>query len=153
MMPSRLLRLVGPCLLAGLALGASAADRFKLIIDNAPESAVNASGQPVDPKRLLVEKELMAQRPGRAELGVRLPEGSRLKPEESARQIVQHDPAWRVYEYRLSMPRAELLRFFQGQGLRHDRAAGRLVFPDNTDFIDGFEDDPVKRFRVWRKPA
>lgn len=156
MMPgpsSTLLSSLFLCLLAGLGAGASAADRFKLIIDNAPESTVNAGGQPVDPKRLLVEKELMAQRPSRAELGVRLPEGSRLKPDESARLIVQQDPAWRVYEYRLSMPRPELLRFFQDQGLRHDRAAGRLVFPNNADFIDGFEGNPVRRLRVWRKPS
>jgi hypothetical protein len=146
-------RLLLTCLLACLAQGASAADRFKLIIDNAPESAVNATGQPVDPKRQLIQKELMAQRPSLAELGVRLPTGSKLKPEESARQIVQHDPAWRVYEYRVSMPRGELLRFFQAQGLRHDRPAGQLRFPNGEDFVDGFEGNPVKGFRVWRKPS
>lgn len=147
MKPSLLL----PCLLACVALGASAADRFKLIIDNSPESTVNAQGQPDDPRRLLIQKELMAQRPSLAELGVKLPTGSKLKPDESARLIVQHDPRWRVYEYRVAMPRGELLRFFQAQGLRHDRAAGRLKFVNGEDFIDGFEGNPVSSFRVWRK--
>jgi hypothetical protein len=116
--PMTAMRLLLPCLLACRGWPASGPHRFTLIIENAPESTVNAKGFVVSPKRVLIQKELMAQRPSVAELGVRLPAGAKLKAEESARQIVQYDPVWRVYEYRLAMPRGELLRFFEAQGLR-----------------------------------
>jgi hypothetical protein len=141
-----------PCLLACTAMAASAGDRFTLIIDNAPESTVNAKGFVVNQKRVLIQRELMAQRPSVAELGVRLPPGAKLKPEESARQIAQYHPAWRVYDYKLAMPRDELVRFFEAQGLRYDRSAVRFVFSEGEDFIDGVAGDPVRGFRVWRKP-
>jgi hypothetical protein len=145
------MRLLLAALLAGTVFGASAADRFTLIIDNAPESTVNAKGFVVNHKRALIQKELMAQRPSLAELGVKLPPGSKLKAEESARQIAQYHPVWRIYEYKLAMPRDELVRHFEAQGLHFDRSNAKLTFPGSTDFIDGIAENPVHRFRVWRK--
>jgi len=134
---------------------AAATDRFTSIIATAPESTV-VNGYVVNNRRVAVQKELEARPPTHDELGVALPKGARLEFERTARQIVQYHPYWRIYEYSLEMPKADLLRFFTDQGLTADQSMHKLHFskpPGNgEDFIDNLQGDPVEGFRIWRIP-
>ncbi len=129
-------------------------DRFTPIIEGAGESTVNAGGFVVNAKRQAVQRELAQRPPTAAELGVRLPQRSVLVLEDTARQIAQYHPRWRIYVYRVSVSREAFVQHFEAQGLRLD--GGRLLFDGfDGDFIDGFERDPVTgkvaRFRIWRR--
>ena len=149
---------------ASIALGlvvclpavAAAADRFTPIVEQAGEPTVTKSGFLVNQKRVAVQIELSRRPPTSAELGVKLPDKAVLQLEQTARQIAQYHPIWRVYDYRLSMPRAELIRFFQAQGLVFDTHKNMLLFPgsppENAEFVDGLFGDTVSGFRVWRRP-
>jgi len=134
---------------------ATATDRFTSIIATAPESTV-VNGHVVNNRRIAVQEELEARPPTHAELGVVVPKGARLEFERTARQIVQYHPYWRIYEYALDMPKADLLRFFTDQGLTLDQSMHRLRFSKPTgngeDFIDNLQGDPVEGFRIWRIP-
>ena len=134
---------------------ATATDRFTSIIAEAPESTV-VNGYVVNNRRIAVQKELTARPPTHDELGVLLPRGARLDYERTARQIAQYNPNWRIYQYTLEMPRADLIRFFTDQGLTYDRSWNRLFFSksarDGEEFIDNLEGDPVEGFRIWRRP-
>lgn len=138
------------------AAAAAAVDRFTSIVEQAGEPTVTKSGFLVNQKRVAVQAELSRRPPTSAELGVKLPDKAALKLEQTARQIAQYHPVWRVYDYRLSMPRAELIRFFQAQGLVFDTHKNVLLFPgsapDDAEFIDGLFGDTVSGFRVWRRP-
>ena len=146
---------LGFCLPAAEA-AAAAVDRFTPIVEHAGEPTVTKSGFLVNQKRVAVQAELSRRPPTSAELGVKLPDKAALKLEQTARQIAQYHPVWRVYDYRLSMPRAELIRFFQAQGLVFDTHKNVLLFPgsapDDAEFIDGLFGDTVSGFRVWRRP-
>ncbi len=156
---SLLRRRFAVALLAGLALAALpgwAADRFTPIIEGAGESTVNAGGFVVNAKRVAVQRELARRPPTAAELGLQLPPRSVLDLENTARQIAQYHPRWRIYQYRVDLPREDFVRHFEAQGLRLH--GSRLLVTDwEGDFIDGFGLDPVTGrvagFRVWRKPA
>jgi hypothetical protein len=151
-------------LLAGIALTlaaappavCAAADRFTPIIEQAGESTVTKGGFVVNQKRVAVQKELSQRPPTGAELGVKLPPKAALNLERTARQIAQYHPVWRVYDFRLSMPRAELIRFFEAQGLVFEMHRNVLLFPgaapNDAEFIDGLQGDPISGFRIWRKP-
>jgi hypothetical protein len=134
---------------------ASASDRFSSIIAQAPESTV-VNGYVVNNRRAAVQKELSARPPTADELGVSIPKNARLQLEVTARQIAQYDPVWRIYEYSISMPQADLIRFFTEQGLAFDTHRHTLVFAlpsgNGEDFIDQLQGDPVSGFRIWRKP-
>jgi type II secretory pathway pseudopilin PulG len=134
---------------------AAATDRFTSIIASAPESTV-VNGYVVNNRRVAVQKELEARPPTHDELGVALPNGARLEFERTARQIAQYHPYWRIYEYSLEMPKADLLRFFTDQGLTVDQSMHRLHFSkpagNGEDFIDNLQGDPVEGFRIWRIP-
>jgi hypothetical protein len=150
------MRLLAAFLLVAL-LPQPAVDRFTPIIASAPESSVR-NGYVVNHRREAVEKEITTRPPTREELGVELPPGARLDRNNSARQIVQYHPVWRVYDYRLTTPvaRAELLAFFARQGVTYDQNQQWLVFTgkggNGEDFIDQISGDPITRFRIWRKP-
>ena len=137
------------------AVGA-AADRFTSIIEQAGESTVTRGGFIVNQKRVAVQGELSKRPPTTAELGVKLPPRASLRLEESARQIAQYHPVWRVYDFRVSMPRPEFVRFFEAQGLVFDVHKNALLFPgaarDEAEFIDGLSGDSISGFRVWRRP-
>ena len=159
-------RVTGIGLLLALALavllpaGPAAADRFTPIVEQASGPTVTRGGFLVNQKRVAVQAELLRRPPTRAELGVTLPDKAVLNLEQTARQIAQYHPAWRVYDYRLSMPRAELILFFQAQGLVVDVHKNVLLFsstapgaaPEDADFIDGLFGNTVSGFRVWRRP-
>ena len=98
-----------------------ASDRFTSIVESAGESTVTSGGFLVNQKRVAVQKELAKRPPTPEELGVKLPPKSVLMLEQTARQIAQYHPVWRVYEYRVQMPRAEFTRYFQEQGLAFDQ--------------------------------
>lgn len=132
-------------------------DRFTAIVEQAPPSTVTKGGFVVNNKRVAVQQELSRRPPTREELGVALPRGSRMVLYETALQIAQYHPHWRIYEYRVDMPQAEFIRFFTDQGLSFDRRKFYLRFPApfggrDGDFIDLFTEDPVTRFRIWRRP-
>lgn len=136
---------------AGLAAAAPswALDRFSSIIAGGAESTVNSGGYVVNHKREDVQKELAARPPTFEELGVKVPPKAKLKLTETARQIVQYDPVWRIFDYKLKMGREEFVAYFLAQGLTHDE--NRMVFPGSEDFIDGIAVDGVTEFRIWRK--
>jgi hypothetical protein len=71
-------------------------------------------------------------------------------------QIAQYHPVWRVYAYRLEMPRSEFIQFFESQGLKLDTHKNVMLFPGaapkDAEFIDGLIGDPISGFRVWRRP-
>ena len=139
-----------------LPSGAAAADRFTGIVEQAGGPTVTQGGWLVNQKRVAVQAELLRRPPTRAELGVTLPNKAALNVEQTARQIAQYHAVWRVYDYRLAMPRAELIGFFQAQGLVLDVHKNVLLFPgaapEDAEFIDGLFGDTVSGFRVWRKP-
>jgi hypothetical protein len=145
-------------LLAALStpLAAVAEDRFTPVIEHAGDLVANAGGYVVNQKRVAVQRELSRQSPTPAELGVQLPPKSALKLEQTARQIAQYHPIWRVYDYGLAMPRAEFIQFFVAQGLVFDVHRNVLLFPGaqsgDAEFIDGLTGDPITEFRVWRRP-
>jgi hypothetical protein len=146
----------GPADTAPVKRGTDAgSDRFKSIIERAPESTVR-NGFVINNRRVAVQKELSARPPTRDELGVEIPKGARLELERTARQIAQHHPYWRIYEYAVEMPQADLLRFFTEQGLTFDRSRHELRFSkpagNGKDFIDNLQGDPVRGFRIWRVP-
>lgn len=134
---------------------AAVSDRFTSIIAQAPESTV-VNGYVVNNRRVAVQQELTARPPKHDELGVLLPKGARLDYERTARQIVQYNPYWRIYQYALEAPKADLIRFFTDQGLTFNRSQGRLFFTppagNGEEFIDDLEGDPVEGFRIWRRP-
>jgi hypothetical protein len=135
------------------ARDAGAQDRFTPVIAGAPESTVR-NGYVVNHRREAVQRELTARPPTEAELGVRLPPGAQLRHELSARQIVQYHPVWRIYQYRVALPKEELARHFTAQGLRYEASEGRAYFPNATrdrgDFIDGLGDAALTGLRIWR---
>ena len=142
-------------LASGFALCAEcfAADRFAAIVEATGEPTVTKGGYVVNQKRVAVQAELSKRPPTSQDLGVRLPPGSALKLHETAGQIAHYHPIWRVYEYRLTIPRAEFISFFEAQGLRFDKSGNLLKFDNaGNDFIDGLSGDPMTGFRVWRKP-
>ncbi len=130
-------------------------DRFTSIIEQAPESTV-VNGYVVNNRRVAVQKELSARPPTHDELGVTIPRGARLELERTARQIAQYHPYWRIYEYAVEMPEADLIRFFTDQGLTVDPSGHKLHFSkpagNGEDFIDNLQGDPVEGFRIWRLP-
>ena len=89
------------------------ADRFARIVEEGGEPTVTAGGYLVNQKRAAVQRELTQRPPTQDELGVKLPPGSKLQFELTARQIAQYHPAWRIYEYRVDMPRSEFIEYFQ----------------------------------------
>jgi hypothetical protein len=129
-------------------------DRFTSIIERAPESTV-VNGYVVNNRRVAVQKELSARPPTYDELGVRVPKGARLELETTARQIAQYHPYWRIYEYAIEMPEADLIRFFVDQGLTIEPSGRKLHFSrpagNGEDFIDNLQ-RPVEGFRIWRVP-
>ena len=134
----------------------AASDRFTAIIDQAGEPTVTKGGFVVNQKRVAVQGELSRRPPTVAELGVKLPRKASLQLEDTARQIAQYHPTWRVYAFRTSMPRTEFIQFFEAQGLTLDTHKNTLLFqgtaPKDAEFIDGLVGDPVSEFRVWRRP-
>jgi len=130
-------------------------DRFTSIIERAPESTV-VNGYVVNNRRVAVQKELSARPPTYDELGVLIPKGARLELERTARQIAQYHPYWRIYEYAIEMPEADLTRFFIDQGLTIEPSGHKLHFSrpagNGEDFIDNLQGDPVEGFRIWRVP-
>lgn len=140
--------------------GTAARDRFTPIIEQAPKSSVQ-NGALVNHKRVAVQEELAQRPPTRGELGVELPAGARLELYETALQIAQYHPAWRVYKYRLDTPRerGDFIDFFTSQGLHFNERKYWIIFPappgvDDRDaeFID-LSGDPVEGFRIWRRPG
>lgn len=133
-----------------------AMDRFTPILEQAGESTVTKGGFIVNQKRIEVQGELARRPPTTAELGVKVPPKALLKLEQTARQIAQYHPIWRVYDFRLSMARSEFVKFFEAQGLVFDIHKNVLIFPgaaaNDAEFIDGLFGDPISEFRVWRRP-
>ena len=150
--------LAGVIMALSLALPAvcAATDRFTRIVEQAGELTVIKGGYIVNQKRVAVQKELSLRPPTTAELGVKLPPKASLKLEQTARQIAQYHPIWRVYDFRLSMPRSEFVKFFEAQGLVFDTHKNVLLFPgtapNDAEFIDGLFGDVISEFRVWRRP-
>ncbi len=139
-------------LLCSLASVALAQDRFAGIIDGAADSTVNSGGFVVNQKRVAIQAELTKRPPTSAELGVTVPHGSKLRAEQTARQIAQYHPVWRVYDFSVAMPRSAFIQHFESQGLRLDRSANILRIPGGEDFIDGLVGEQISGFRIWRKP-
>lgn len=152
----KLLASIALVLAVALPAVCAATDRFTQIIEQAGESTVTKGGFVVNQKRVAVQKELSRRPPTAAELGVKLPPKASLKLERTALQIVQYNHVWRVYDFRLSMPRAEFVKFFEAQGLVFDTHRNVLLFPgsspDNAEFIDGLFGDVISEFRIWRRP-
>jgi len=137
------------CCLASVSL---AQDRFASIIDRAAESTVTSGGFIVNQKRVAIQAEIAKRPPSSAELGVKVPQDSKLRTEQTARQIAQYHPAWRVYDFSVFMPRSAFIQHFERQGLSLDPSANVLRFPGSEDFIDGLVGEQISSFRVWRKP-
>lgn len=133
-----------------------ALDRFTQIIEQAGESTVTKGGFVVNQKRVAIQKELSRRPPTDAELGVKLPPETSLKLERTALQIVQYNPVWRVYDFRLSMPRSDFISFFEAQGLVFDPHKNALLFPstapNNAEFIGVLFGEIINEFRIWRRP-
>ena len=140
------------CLFMALSSASAMADRFTRIVEEGGESTVTKDGNLVNQKRVAVQKELSQRPPTAQELGVTLPPRSTLVLEHTARQIAQYHPVWRVYAYRTEMPRQAFVEHFQQQGLRFDVHANTMKFANGDEFIDGLTGDPMKSFRVWRRP-
>src|SRR6187399_943694 len=105
------------CAVMALSGASAFADRFTRIVDEGGEPTVTKGGNLVNQKRVAVQKELTQRPPTAQELGVTLPPRSTLVLETTARQIAQYHPVWRVYEYRMEMPRQAFIDYFQQQGL------------------------------------
>jgi hypothetical protein len=152
----RLLASIALTLAVALPTVCAATDRFTQIIEQAGESTVTKGGFVVNQKRVAVQKELSRRPPTAAELGVKLPPKASLKLERTALQIVQYNPVWRVYDFSLSMPRSEFVKFFEAQGLVFDTHKNVLLFPgtapNDAEFIDGLFGDLISEFRIWRRP-
>lgn len=131
---------------------AYAQDRFTKIIEGAGESTVNASGELVNQKRVAVQAEITKRPPSLDELGLKLPPGSKLQVVQTARQLAQYHPVWRVYEFSVSLPRDAFISHFESQGLTFDIHSNLLRFPGSEDFVDGLFGEQISSFRVWRKP-
>ena len=72
---------------------------------------------------------------------------------ETSRQIAQYHPHWRIYQYSVTMPRKDLIAYFEGQGLTYDQHSANLKFGhDGGDFIDGLSADDRHQVRIWRRP-
>ena len=84
---------------------------------------------------------LEARPPTRAELGVTIPKGAHLELERTARQLAQHHPQRRVYQYTIEMPQAGLIRFFAEQGLTFDPSGHKVAGCCR-----------IKRFAIWPWP-
>ena len=129
----------------------AATDRFTQIVEQGREPTVTKGGFLVNQKRVAVQSELSRRPPTTAELGVKVPAKASLKLEQTARQIAQYHPVWRVYDFKLSMPRSEFVKFFEAQGLIFDTHKNVLLFPgaapDDAEFIDGLVGDPIREFR------
>jgi hypothetical protein len=140
---------LGLCVTSGLAN----ADRFSKIVDEGGDPTVTSGGYLVNQKRAAVQRELTQRPTTPDELGVQLPLGSKLQLEQTARQIAQYHPTWRIYEYRITMSRADFIAHFQKQGLSFNQSANQLKFGNaGGDFIDGFSGDSMSTFRIWRRP-
>lgn len=140
-------------LIAMLASAVQAADRFAKIVDEGGDPTVTAGGFVVNQKRVAVQKELTARPPTAEELGVRLPAGAKLMLVETARQIAQYHPAWRIYQYRVELPREAVVAHFEAQGLKYDVNSANLKFGNaGGDFVDGLSQSGQHQLRVWRKP-
>ncbi len=137
------------CCLASVTL---AQDRFTSIIDGAAESTVTSGGFVVNQKRVAIQAEITQRLPTPAELGIKLPQGSKLRVEQTARQIAQYHPVWRVYDFSVDIPRSAFIQHFERQGLILDPSANVLRFPGSEDFIDGLVGEQFSGFRVWRRP-
>jgi hypothetical protein len=152
----KLLASIALALAVALPAVCAATDRFTQIIEQAGESTVTKGGFVVNQKRVAVQKELSRRPPKTAELGVKLPPKASLKLERTALQIVQYNPVWRVYDFSLSMPRSEFVKFFEAQGLVFDSHKNVLLFPNtapnDAEFIDGLFGDVISEFRIWRRP-
>ncbi len=131
-------------------------DRFAQIIAQAGESTVTKGGFVVNQKRVAVQKELSRRPPTVTELGVKLPPNASLNLKRTALQIVQYNPVWRVYDFRVSMPRSEFVKFFEEQGLVFNINKNVLLFPGaaphDAEFIDGLFGNVISEFRIWRRP-
>ena len=135
------------------ASGSHAADRFAKIVDEGGDPTTTAGGFVVNQKRIAVQKELTARPPTAEELGVKLPAGAKLMLIETARQIAQYHPAWRIYQYKVELPREALIAHFEAQGLRYDVNAANLKFGNaGGDFVDGLSQSGQHQLRVWRTP-
>ena len=150
------MNLVSLCLALLIYAAASeghAADRFAKIVDEGGDPTVTAGGFVVNQKRVAVQKELSARPPTAEEVGVKLPPGSRLMLVETARQIAQYHPVWRIYQYQVELPREAVIAHFESQGLRYDESSANLKFgKSDGDFVDGLSQSGQHRLRVWRKP-
>ena len=141
------------CAVMALSSASALADRFTKIVEEGGEPTVTKGGYLVNQKRVAVQKELTQRPPGGDELGVALPPRSTLVLEQTARQIAQYHPVWRVYEYRTEMPRQAFIEHFRQQGLSFDLHANQLKFGGpGEEFIDGLSGDTIKSFRIWRRP-
>ena len=139
--------------LAVAGASSHAADRFAKIVVQGGEPTVTAGGFVINQKRVAVQKELAARPPTADEVGIKLPPVAKLMLVETARQIAQYDPDWRIYQYKVDMPRGAVIAFLEAQGLRYDQSAANLQFgnPDG-DFVDGLSQSGQHQLRVWRKP-
>lgn len=139
--------------LTAAAASGQVRDRFTKLIAEGGDPTVTEGGFVVNQKRVAVQKELTARPPTADEVGVKLPPGARLMLVETARQIAQYDPTWRIYQYNLEMPRGEVIAYFEAQGLKYDQNAANLAFGNAAgDFVDGLSQSGQHRIRVWRKP-
>ncbi len=128
-------------------------DRFTNIVEEGPEPTVTTGGFVVNQKRVAVQKALTQRPPTADELGVRLPPGSKLMLEQTARQLAQYHPVWRIFQYSVTMPRTALIAHFEEQGLTYDQSHANLKFGSGSgDFVDGLSKEDRHQIRVWRKP-
>ena len=140
-------------LCSAASLTAFAEDRFTAIVESGAEPTVTAGGYLVNQKRVAVQKELSVRPPTREEIGVELPKGAKFNLVETSRQIAQYHPKWRIYQYSVTMPRKDLITFFEGQGLSYDVHAANLKFgAGGGEFIDGLTADDRHQIRIWRRP-
>jgi hypothetical protein len=131
----------------------NAADRFTRIVEEGGEPTVTKGGYLVNQKRVAVQKELAQRPPTNEELGIKLPPGSSLMLEQTARQIAQYHPVWRIYQYKVNVAREALIQHFQAQGLTYDTSHANLKFGNASgDFIDGLSGDDQHQIRIWKKP-
>lgn len=151
-------RSVGAVVLAaalffGLASSAHAFDRFTKSIAEGGEPTVTSGGFVVNQQRVAVQKELTARPPTAEEVGVKLPPGATLMRVETARQIAQYHPHWRIYQYQVHLPREAVISHFVAQGLTYDENDANLKFGNpGGDFVDGLSRQDSHKIRVWRKP-